>query len=201
VYVIRDLFGRVVYVGKALNLRRRLAAHFADRRWRSLPPEMARTATVECQPLGSELEALLREAELIRQLEPLVNVQTAPPSLETRAIAESLSRDTVVFLPAVDPESATLVGARAGGSTLVQETPRYQGDVSGVATALWTFFEAESGEQAGGVAPLVFSWLAGRGQRATRLDPHEFDSAASLGARIERLLRDKDLFGDRLVAI
>src|SRR4051794_16361422 len=32
VYVFRDEEGRALYVGKALNLRRRLAAHFADRR-------------------------------------------------------------------------------------------------------------------------------------------------------------------------
>src|SRR5262249_40496704 len=36
VYVFRDADERALYVGKAANLRRRLHAHFADRRWRTL---------------------------------------------------------------------------------------------------------------------------------------------------------------------
>ena len=36
VYVLKDADGRALYVGKAVNLRRRLRAHFAERRWRAL---------------------------------------------------------------------------------------------------------------------------------------------------------------------
>ena len=36
VYVLKDAAGRALYVGKAINLRRRLRAHFAERRWRAL---------------------------------------------------------------------------------------------------------------------------------------------------------------------
>src|SRR5882672_1921917 len=62
VYVMMDAAGRVLYVGKAINLRRRLRAHFADRRWRALKPEMSRVSEAEWTEVGSELEALLREA-------------------------------------------------------------------------------------------------------------------------------------------
>src|SRR3954469_25790064 len=34
VYVLKDAEERPLYVGKAVNLRRRLRAHFAARRWR-----------------------------------------------------------------------------------------------------------------------------------------------------------------------
>src|SRR5947199_2519290 len=34
VYVLKDADDRAIYVGKAVNLRRRLRAHFAERRWR-----------------------------------------------------------------------------------------------------------------------------------------------------------------------
>src|ERR1700761_7520960 len=39
VYVLKDADGRALYVGKAVNLRRRLRTHFAERRWRSLKAE------------------------------------------------------------------------------------------------------------------------------------------------------------------
>src|SRR5688572_26094014 len=81
VYIFRDWFGAALYVGKAANLRRRLSAHFADRRWLVLPPALARVAAIEWQQAGSEIEALLREACLIRDLQPIVNLQTAAPTL------------------------------------------------------------------------------------------------------------------------
>ena len=62
VYVLRDDEERALYVGKAINLRRRLRAHFADRRWRGLKAPLARVADAEWQEVGSEIEALLREA-------------------------------------------------------------------------------------------------------------------------------------------
>src|SRR4051812_15633886 len=56
VYVFHDSDGGALYVGKAVNLRRRLRAHFADSRWRALKPAMARVVTVEWQEVGSEIE-------------------------------------------------------------------------------------------------------------------------------------------------
>ena len=58
--------GTVLYVGKAINLRRRLRSHFAARRWRGLKAPLARADGAEWHEVGSELEALLREATLIR---------------------------------------------------------------------------------------------------------------------------------------
>src|SRR5262245_53476663 len=46
VYVLQDADGRAVYVGKAINIRRRLRTHFAPRRWKLLRSELSRAATV-----------------------------------------------------------------------------------------------------------------------------------------------------------
>src|SRR5262245_51831681 len=67
VYVLRDHERRAIYVGKAICLRRRLRAHFSRRRWSALKPGMARAVDAEWQVVGSELEALVREAALIRE--------------------------------------------------------------------------------------------------------------------------------------
>src|SRR5881396_3253314 len=103
VYIFRDWAGGILYVGKAANLRRRLASHFAPRRWRVLPPAMARVSAVEWQCVGSEIEALLREAMLIHELKPVVNVQTAAPNLDTRALPPAVVRDVVLLVPSIDP--------------------------------------------------------------------------------------------------
>src|SRR6184192_2327217 len=62
VYVLKDVDEQPLYVGKAVNLRRRLRAHFADRRWRAIKSAMTRAADAEWREVGSELEALLGEA-------------------------------------------------------------------------------------------------------------------------------------------
>ena len=93
VYVLKDADGRALYVGKAVHLRRRLRAHFADRRWRALKPEMSRAADAEWHEVGSEIEALLREAALIHELQPPVNVQIAAPDLgRARGAARAAAR-------------------------------------------------------------------------------------------------------------
>ena len=129
VYVLKDAGGRALYVGKAVNLRRRLRAHFAERRWRAIKPELARAADAEWQEVGSELEALLREAALIGELQPPVNVQTAAPALDTRAIPRALLRDLVVLAPSVEDDSVEFIAARVDdGAWMIQRTRRNGAD-------------------------------------------------------------------------
>src|SRR6266704_7179973 len=110
VYVLKDADGRAMYVGKAVNLRRRLRAHFAERRWRALKPGMSRSVDAEWQLAGSELEALVREADLIHRLQPAVNVQTGEPNVATREIPRALLRDVLVIVPSIEADSVELVG-------------------------------------------------------------------------------------------
>jgi predicted GIY-YIG superfamily endonuclease len=205
IYVLRDGDGQAIYVGKAANLRRRLAAQFADRRWRALHPAMARVARVECQEVGSELEALMREATLIQKLQPIANIQTGQPALRTRAIPSALLRDVVLLVPSLDRASAELVAAKANGESMLQRTPRDGVDLVAHTGRLWEFFHrTTAGAPAtaeDSLAPLVFSWLAGRGRETTRVYPDDVGSAADLCANLAALLKDQALFVERLVAM
>jgi hypothetical protein len=199
VYVLRDADGGAIYVGKALNLHRRLVSRFADRRWLTLHPAMARVASVECHTVGSEIEALLREAMLIRELQPKANVQVGNPILRTRAIPRALMRDVVVLVPSVDAESAEIVAARADGDFVMRQTRRDASEAEAAAAYLAGFFGL-AGLAARPIelplAPLVFSWLAGRGAAASRFDPHD---GTDLSLRLTGLLKDKALFAERLI--
>jgi hypothetical protein len=204
VYVLRDAAGAALYVGKAVNVRRRLRSHFAAGRWRRLKPMLARVASAQWEEVGSELEALLREAALIRALQPPVNVQVGPPSPGKRAIARALVRDVVAILPSADGTCVELIAARSGGDVLVLRTPRNGAALEDAVSRLWTFFaggEPTAPAGTGSSAALVFSWLAGRGAATTRLDPHQWGSAPALRDRISTLLRDERLFHERLVVV
>jgi excinuclease ABC subunit C len=76
-YQFKDAQGRVIYVGKAANLRQRLSNYFGDPR--SMHPrtaQMVRTAeTVEWTVVRNEVEALMLEYSLIKQHQPRFNVR------------------------------------------------------------------------------------------------------------------------------
>lgn len=76
VYRFRDATGRVIYVGKAKNLRNRLSSYFAP--LHSLAPKtrtMVTTAAgVEWVVVSSELESLQLEYTWIKQFQPRFNI-------------------------------------------------------------------------------------------------------------------------------
>lgn len=78
VYIFRDRFGRVIYVGKAANLRKRMSQYFqkskmnrADLKVRSLVNSID---SWEYMTVKSENEALILESRLIKEYFPHYNV-------------------------------------------------------------------------------------------------------------------------------
>jgi DNA polymerase III subunit epsilon len=75
VYLMRDANQQVVYVGKAKNLRDRVGSYFSQplgytRKMDGLIESLAR---IQVEVVGSELEALLLESQLIRRYQPRYN--------------------------------------------------------------------------------------------------------------------------------
>jgi predicted GIY-YIG superfamily endonuclease len=195
VYVLRDAAGRALYVGKAVNLRRRLRAHFSDRRWRAIGREMAAACEADWIEVGSELEALVREQALIQELQPVANVQVGAPDLDARAIPSAIVRDVVVVVPSIEVDSAELIAVRPDGGWFIQRTRRSGADLAVHSRRVRRFFLSplRRGFDGAALAPVVYSWLAGRGTDATRLDPHDH-----FRERVAAVLRDEDLFVERL---
>jgi excinuclease ABC subunit C len=82
VYLFRDAKGRVVYVGKANSIRKRVASHFAKAnvggRGTNSPGHAEMVASVEhieCVVVASEAEALLAEQSFIKQYRPRFNIR------------------------------------------------------------------------------------------------------------------------------
>ncbi len=75
VYVMRDERGKVLYVGKARNLRRRVASYF-DRRDKGARINLmvSRVAAIEVNLTRTEAEALLLENEWIKAHRPRFNI-------------------------------------------------------------------------------------------------------------------------------
>ena len=75
VYRMLDRSGAILYVGKAKNLRRRVASYFGARSHQPrIQKLMSRTRQVEVTVTGTEQEALLLECNLIKRHKPRFNV-------------------------------------------------------------------------------------------------------------------------------
>lgn len=76
VYLMKNATGRIIYVGKAKHLRRRLASYFLPEK--RLPTKvrvmMPKVTTIDFLCTATEKEALLLEASLIKQHRPRYNI-------------------------------------------------------------------------------------------------------------------------------
>ena len=77
VYLFKDAQGEILYVGKAISLRARVRNHFAQEdNWSVQKSELVRrVADVDTIVVGSEAEALLLEANLIKSHQPRFNIR------------------------------------------------------------------------------------------------------------------------------
>ncbi|HEY5173812.1 MAG TPA: DEDD exonuclease domain-containing protein [Acidimicrobiia bacterium] len=73
VYIFRDRDGRVLYVGKATNLRARVRSYFASDDRRKVPQLLRELATIDHRVCASAFEAEVRELRLIQRLQPRFN--------------------------------------------------------------------------------------------------------------------------------
>lgn len=72
VYYFHDKEGQVVYVGKSINIKKRIAEHFADMTEKGTKLQK-RVWDISYELTGSELVALLLESHEIKRLSPAIN--------------------------------------------------------------------------------------------------------------------------------
>jgi len=159
IYLFRDANGRPVYVGKAKNLRARVASYF-QRSVRVAPRVQAvreRAVSLEVEPVGSELEALLLEHRTIAELQPELNRQTdvhprpAPP----------LDADQILILPSRDCGCAELFLLRKGAAPRQVRVPRADPETARSAIeAAYYRASAEPSCDALEELAIVQSWIA-----------------------------------------
>ena len=70
VYIFRDGEGAALYIGKSVNIRTRVLSHLRTREEGQM---LARTRHIDFELCGGEIGALLRESQLIKQLQPVFN--------------------------------------------------------------------------------------------------------------------------------
>ena len=77
VYIYRNRAGDIIYVGKAINLKKRVSQYFSrdDALGIKTSQLVSQIASIETKTVGSEIEALILEASLIKKHRPKYNSQ------------------------------------------------------------------------------------------------------------------------------
>ena len=75
VYVFRDARGRVIYVGKAKSIRKRVASHFSNPTLYGTHAITDEVDTIEPLVVATEAEALLTEQTFIKRYKPRFNIR------------------------------------------------------------------------------------------------------------------------------
>jgi DNA polymerase-3 subunit epsilon len=73
VYYLHDEKGDVIYIGKSKNIRKRVLTHLGNPKTKKGIELKQKTADVSFELTGSELLALLKESDEIKQVKPLYN--------------------------------------------------------------------------------------------------------------------------------
>ena len=189
-YRFYDSDENLLYVGKSKNLHDRLASYFRERNSRAprVQELLDRLHRIEFEATGSELEAILREAEQIRLDKPETNIQ--------RNVHEGRGarlRSILILEPAAPPKvlSAFLIhesrliarvaiGPRGGGLRRIERILDDQ-----------FFFAPQGPTPATGPdldVELVVRWLASARDRAVAFDPTTLASAREVTDRLRWFL-------------
>jgi hypothetical protein len=192
-YRFYDTEGRLLYVGKSKNLHQRVGSYFRE----DGPPRSERVQRlldgvhrIEYEAVGSDLEAVLREAEMIRRYEPERNVQRNIRAQRGRA--ERL-RSILILEPASAPAvlraylirdgrlvDRVAIGPRGGGLKRIERIldDRFFSTPDGPTTIDGPDLDVE----------VVVRWLAQHRDRVVAFDPTDLRSTREVVDRLRWFL-------------
>ena len=191
-YRFFDAEDNLLYVGKAKNLRRRISTYFREggRRSPRVQELLDRLYRIEYDHAGSELEAMLREAEQIHRENPERNIQRKLHAKESRG---ARLRSILILEPAELPAvlraylihegrlvARVGIGPRGGG---LRQIERILDD--------FFFFGTDGPTPIAGPdldVELVVRWLASNRDRAVAFDPTDLGSAREVTDRLRWFL-------------
>lgn len=200
VYLMQNDAGRVIYVGKAANLRNRLQTYFRrpTPEDRKLQQQQAQLRQLHFEVTETELDALLRENALIRRIKPALNRQ-----LRIHAAATQPEKKSGIFIVPIKRPTGP-----AGRERVVVYFLSPQGLRRAVSPArhkpgkrlrqvLAAFWEEAATATIGPPAPeveIAARWLAQNRSWVSMIDPEECRDRLEAERKLGAVLYARELF-------
>lgn len=140
VYKMKDKSGKIIYVGKAKNLKDRVGSYFWNTTncLQKVADLLNTVYTLEYEITGSELAAMLLEFQLIKQYRPLFNQQI---EVHERAARYGSLKNFILILPSTVENCLELFFVREGQPLQRYDLLRDAVDLSGVEEILDEMFD------------------------------------------------------------
>lgn len=172
VYLMLSRLGEVLYVGKARNLRQRLRSYFQPSR-----AEEQKTVLLlrhlhdfRIQQVGSELEALLLEHQLIAEHDPPVNRQVA---VHPRQVQARTRANRILVMPSAEAGAVELFFASRTGSLAQMRAGLTLDEKQARALLSRLYFSAQPeapSETEQQRAEILFSWMEANQDHVSWID-------------------------------
>ena len=184
VYLMKDNAGEVIYVGKAKDLRARVSPYFASASQRDDKTQgiLDTLHDLEVEETATEVEAFMREAELIAEHQPRFNTQM---EVHEREAPYAKGNDLVMVCPSAEGEVDVLFTAQ--GELLERRTiGEEELDAEGLATEIQEHYFSRYATPLGALdsdevtkydREIVASWIEANRDRAIIIDVHLCESA------------------------
>jgi len=194
VYRFYDDAGRLIYTGKSIRLRRRVQSYF---RWAAPDdPKLSRiqsqTARLAFTRFGSDLEALLEDAELILTHRPPINIQL---DIHDRPQEKPAKDPLIVLMPHAEEDRVQLFLLHPAGSIARLALECGRPDLVALDRFLDAgaehnrLFTAATGYHPE-VYPLALRWLRKNSHQLTYFRYHDFPNRAAVVQAVAQAIRE-----------
>jgi hypothetical protein len=195
VYMMMDFRGKILYIGKSRNLKRRVSSYFTPRALSQ--PKIAKIHahlhSIEILRTDNEVEALLMEMRMIKDFNPPINLQT---EVHDRRETRHEGRNLLLFVADPKQKGANIYFFHNGIFSGRHSAPLGRPPSKRLQAKLETlFFTQGRGRGRRGEAwerEIVSRWLAANQRRLNYLDVDEAGDLAAVLARLQNYLSDPD---------
>ena len=194
VYGFKDAEGKVLYVGKAKNLQRRLQTYFrkSDESPAKIIALRKESVTMMIHPCGSELEALIQEHRLIAQYQPKLNTMVQHKLNDAEA---SNSTSMLYVLRAKNEDSRMLLWL--GKSDKIRLLEIAESDLTeSLVVELRAFFNEESSSVVLSDEKIIaLRWLKVHQNEVARISVDDFEEDEQLVELLHEIFLSKTVEG------
>ena len=179
-YIMKDVNGHIIYVGKAKNLNQRVRSYFsetaeADEKLARIRKEIY---NLEIRQTGSELEALLLEQKLIRTFHPPINTLF---EIHPRLYRQKSRYSQILVLPSIRDEFVKLYFLNADFGLNEHTLSRDFSNSDEIKNAIEKFFFHSRGFKADvgarEILEIAMSWLSMNEDHVTNIDMRKVTTA------------------------
>ena len=195
VYMMMDFGGKILYVGKSRNLRRRVSSYFTPRALSQ--PKIAKMHahlhSIEILKTDNEVEALMMEMRMIKDFRPPINLQA---EIHGRKAARHEGRNLLLFAADAGMKRVAIYifkdGVFSGRHSAPLGRPPSKRLIAEIESRF--FAEGKARRRRGELweKEIVSRWFAANQRRLNYLDVDEAGDFTALLARLRHYLCDPD---------